>query len=188
MENSGDMEEITSQALSRREEEVLIPSTACVWVMLFYLTLGTVMFAEWEQWNYLDSLYFCVTSLFKVGQTLQVKWRKAIRDTRNHLHNLHMYQLLISETQQTQSVLHVTDSTRTDREMLLIYWEITSLGGDVRTSEWRVLSSWELFTCYYNSVPVPATRVMSYDAELGLNKTRSETPELRQELFIDKTL
>ena len=67
MENNGDMEEITSQALSRREEEVLIPSTACVWVMLFYLTLGTVMFAEWEHWEYLDSLYFCVTSLFKVS-------------------------------------------------------------------------------------------------------------------------
>ena len=66
MENTADMEEITSQALSRREEEVLIPSTACVWVMLFYLTLGTVMFAEWEHWDYLDSLYFCVTSLFKV--------------------------------------------------------------------------------------------------------------------------
>ena len=70
MENSGDMEEITSQALSRREEEVLIPSTACVWVMLFYLTLGTVMFAEWEHWDYLDSLYFCVTSLFKVRYTI----------------------------------------------------------------------------------------------------------------------
>ena len=68
MENSGDMEEITSQVLTRREEEVLIPSTACVWVMLFYLTLGTVMFAEWEHWDYLDSLYFCVTSLFKVRQ------------------------------------------------------------------------------------------------------------------------
>ena len=66
MENNGDLEEITSQALSRREEEVLIPSTACVWVMLFYLSLGTVMFAEWEHWDYLDSLYFCVTSLFKV--------------------------------------------------------------------------------------------------------------------------
>ena len=67
MENTGDMEEIASQILSRREEEVLIPSTACVWVMLFYLTLGTIMFAEWEHWDYLDSLYFCVTSLFKVS-------------------------------------------------------------------------------------------------------------------------
>merc|ERR1719300_2058146 len=50
-----------------QEEEVLIPSTACLWVMLFYLSLGTIMFAEWEQWDYLDSAYFCVTSLLKIG-------------------------------------------------------------------------------------------------------------------------
>ena len=61
MEN--DLEELNSM---KREEEVLIPSTACIWVMLFYITLGTVMFAEWEQWDYLDSCYFCVTSLLKV--------------------------------------------------------------------------------------------------------------------------
>ena len=52
---------------SRSVAQVLIPSTACVWVMLFYLSLGTVMFAEWEQWDYLDSAYFCTTSLLKVN-------------------------------------------------------------------------------------------------------------------------
>ena len=25
------------------------------------------MFAEWERWNYLDSVYFCFTSLAKIG-------------------------------------------------------------------------------------------------------------------------
>ena len=54
-----------------QEEEVLIPSTACLWVMLFYLSMGTVMFAEWEQWDYLDSAYFCVTSLLKVKKTMK---------------------------------------------------------------------------------------------------------------------
>ena len=44
----------------------MVPSTACVWVMVVYLLVGTIMFAEWEGWNYLDSLYFCVTSLCKV--------------------------------------------------------------------------------------------------------------------------
>jgi hypothetical protein len=48
-------------------EELPVPSTAALWVMLAYLTLGTVMFAEWEQWNYLDSVYFVVTSLLKIG-------------------------------------------------------------------------------------------------------------------------
>ena len=47
--------------------KVLIPSTACIWVMLAYITGGSIMFAEWEDWNYLDSAYFCVTSLLKVS-------------------------------------------------------------------------------------------------------------------------
>jgi len=48
-------------------EEVPVPSTAALWVMLAYLSVGTVMFAEWENWNYLDSVYFVVTSLLKIG-------------------------------------------------------------------------------------------------------------------------
>ena len=62
--------------------------------MIVYITIGTVMFAEWEGtekricyvtfpstkmcvtliiplylkgWNYVDSVYFCVTSLAKIG-------------------------------------------------------------------------------------------------------------------------
>ena len=35
--------------------------------MTIYLIAGTIMFAEWEGWNYLDSLYFCFTSLAKIG-------------------------------------------------------------------------------------------------------------------------
>ena len=47
--------------------QVIVPSTTCLWVMIFYLIAGTIMFAEWEHWNYLDSVYFCVTSLLKIG-------------------------------------------------------------------------------------------------------------------------
>ena len=35
--------------------------------MSVYLLIGTILFAEWEGWNYLDSVYFCVTSLLKIG-------------------------------------------------------------------------------------------------------------------------
>lgn len=35
--------------------------------MVLYLLVGCVMFAEWEGWNYLDSIYFCVISLTKIG-------------------------------------------------------------------------------------------------------------------------
>ncbi|XP_073993610.1 two pore potassium channel protein sup-9 [Rhodnius prolixus] len=46
---------------------IVVPSTACLWVMGAYIATGTIMFAEWEKWNYLDSTYFCVTSLCKIG-------------------------------------------------------------------------------------------------------------------------
>ena len=47
--------------------QVLVPPTTCLWVMSVYLLIGTILFAEWEGWNYLDSVYFCVTSLLKIG-------------------------------------------------------------------------------------------------------------------------
>ena len=47
--------------------QVIVPSTTCLYAMTLYLVAGTVMFAEWEGWNYLDSLYFCFTSLAKIG-------------------------------------------------------------------------------------------------------------------------
>ena len=46
---------------------VIVPSSACIWVWLTYLGVGTIMFAEWEDWDYLDACYFCVTSLCKIG-------------------------------------------------------------------------------------------------------------------------
>lgn len=49
------------------EPNIIVPSTACIWVMIFYMILGTVMFALWEGWSYLDSCYFCFTSLAKIG-------------------------------------------------------------------------------------------------------------------------
>ncbi|KAF4517494.1 hypothetical protein B566_EDAN004533 [Ephemera danica] len=46
---------------------VIVPTTACLWVISGYILAGTIMFAEWERWEYLDSTYFCVTSLCKIG-------------------------------------------------------------------------------------------------------------------------
>ncbi|XP_044262602.1 potassium channel subfamily K member 9 isoform X1 [Tribolium madens] len=56
---------------TRRGEKVhkriVVPTTACLWVMGGYILTGAIMFAEWEHWTYLDSAYFCVTSLCKLG-------------------------------------------------------------------------------------------------------------------------
>lgn len=46
---------------------IIVPSTACLWVISAYIAMGTVMFAELEKWKYLDSAYYCVTSLSKIG-------------------------------------------------------------------------------------------------------------------------
>lgn len=48
-------------------QRITVPSTACLWVIFGYVLSGSIMFAEWEGWNYLDSAYFCVTSLCKIG-------------------------------------------------------------------------------------------------------------------------
>ncbi|XP_034937662.1 potassium channel subfamily K member 1 [Chelonus insularis] len=48
-------------------QRIIVPSTACLWVMFGYILIGTILFAQWEKWDYLDSAYFCVTSLCKIG-------------------------------------------------------------------------------------------------------------------------
>ncbi|KAI5634452.1 ion channel domain-containing protein [Phthorimaea operculella] len=71
---------VTTHECSRREDplfedgevqpikrKITVPSTACLWVISFYILTGTIMFGAWEKWNYLDSTYFCVISLCKIG-------------------------------------------------------------------------------------------------------------------------
>lgn len=53
--------------LVEEEEIVIVPSSASIYVLFSYICVGTIMFAEWEGWEYLDSVYFCVTSLCKIG-------------------------------------------------------------------------------------------------------------------------
>ena len=46
---------------------VTIPVTSCLLVLMFYVGLGTVLFASWEGWNLLDGAYFCFISLMTIG-------------------------------------------------------------------------------------------------------------------------
>ncbi|XP_030756208.1 TWiK family of potassium channels protein 12 [Sitophilus oryzae] len=48
-------------------KKIIVPSTACLWVIFAYILTGAIMFSEWEHWDFLDSTYFCVTSLCKIG-------------------------------------------------------------------------------------------------------------------------
>lgn len=62
-------EEGSTQQLPKSglRKKVIVPSTACLWVISFYIAGGTIMFAEWEGWEYYDSVYFVVISLCKIG-------------------------------------------------------------------------------------------------------------------------
>lgn len=52
---------------SLHRKKIIVPSTACLWVIIFYILTGTIMFANWEKWSFLNSFYFCMTSLCKIG-------------------------------------------------------------------------------------------------------------------------
>lgn len=49
------------------KKKIIVPSTACLWVMSLYILIGTLMFSFLDNWDYLNSWYFCVTSLCKIG-------------------------------------------------------------------------------------------------------------------------
>ncbi|CAG9857944.1 unnamed protein product [Phyllotreta striolata] len=48
-------------------KKTIVPSSACVWLMVGYLLAGAATFGPWERWDFLDSVYFCATSLCKIG-------------------------------------------------------------------------------------------------------------------------
>lgn len=52
---------------SETPKRVIVPSTACLWVLFAYVATGTAMFSSWQSWSVMDSAYFCVTSLCKIG-------------------------------------------------------------------------------------------------------------------------
>lgn len=70
-DGAGDEDRVSTASHHRNAplapKKVIVPSTAGLWVIFIYVAMGTVMFAEWEDWKYLDSVYFCVTSLCKIG-------------------------------------------------------------------------------------------------------------------------
>lgn len=51
----------------QQKSRVIVPSTACLWVLVAYVAIGTVTFVTLEDWTYMDSTFFCVTSLCKIG-------------------------------------------------------------------------------------------------------------------------
>ncbi|KAG5328139.1 KCNKC protein, partial [Acromyrmex charruanus] len=76
-------------------QRIIVPSTACLWVIFGYIIIGSIIFAEWEGWDYLDSTYFCVTSLCKIGMgDLVPGWSHSTEDSQTKLIINFVYMLL----------------------------------------------------------------------------------------------
>ncbi|BFG03897.1 TWiK family of potassium channels protein 7 [Drosophila madeirensis] len=48
-------------------DEITVPLTVCIFVMVGYILWGALLFGRWEDWNYLDGSYFCLISLSSIG-------------------------------------------------------------------------------------------------------------------------
>ncbi|KAH8320026.1 hypothetical protein KR074_011430 [Drosophila pseudoananassae] len=48
-------------------DEITVPVTVCIFVMVGYILWGALLFGRWEDWNYLDGSYFCLISLSSIG-------------------------------------------------------------------------------------------------------------------------
>lgn len=78
-------------------QRIIVPSTACLWVIFGYIVVGSIMYSMWEEWDYLDSTYFCVISLSKIGfGDLVPGWssHKATKDNQTKLIINFVYLLL----------------------------------------------------------------------------------------------
>ncbi|KAG8234952.1 hypothetical protein J437_LFUL015243 [Ladona fulva] len=51
----------------RTTESVTVPVSLCLAIMVGYVCGGAVLFAMWEDWDFLDGSYFCFISLSTIG-------------------------------------------------------------------------------------------------------------------------
>ncbi|CAF4539893.1 unnamed protein product, partial [Rotaria magnacalcarata] len=52
---------------SYEDEQMTVPLLVTVFVIPLYLTLGAILFNIWENWGFLNSFYFCFTTLTTIG-------------------------------------------------------------------------------------------------------------------------
>lgn len=44
-----------------------VPMLLIFFILLFYISLGTIIFAVWEDWSVIDGAYFCFVTLSTIG-------------------------------------------------------------------------------------------------------------------------
>jgi hypothetical protein len=57
----------TGSGKAVRLEDVTVPISLCLLVMVSYVVGGALLFSEWEGWGYLEGSYFCFITLSTIG-------------------------------------------------------------------------------------------------------------------------
>lgn len=52
-----------------------VPIIVVLFILIFYVCLGTVIFALWENWSLIDGAYFCFVTLTTIGYGDFMPWR-----------------------------------------------------------------------------------------------------------------
>ena len=53
--------------MEAEEEELTAPSWLALLVLISYIAGGSVLFSEWEKWDYENSIYFCFITFSTIG-------------------------------------------------------------------------------------------------------------------------
>ncbi|XP_015185392.1 PREDICTED: potassium channel subfamily K member 9-like isoform X1 [Polistes dominula] len=65
--NDDDDDDDTSNSSKYDPQQVTVPLTLCLGIMVGYVIAGALLFSKWEDWNMLDGSYFCFVSLSTIG-------------------------------------------------------------------------------------------------------------------------
>lgn len=56
-----------SLATAEDMDNIRVPISLCMLLLVGYIGMGATIFSVWEQWNYLDGSYFCFITLTTIG-------------------------------------------------------------------------------------------------------------------------
>lgn len=62
-----ELDEMMSEGQKYSVQNITVPISLCLLLMVSYICGGAVLFGEWEGWGFLDGSYFCFITLSTIG-------------------------------------------------------------------------------------------------------------------------